>query len=175
MRSVHFLAFATLLVGLAGCEDDPLKSDGPEDPTPPTQGIQAYLQVDNEYAKPGGTVHIAVKVQIGTESDAKVGSYTGRLRFDVAALRYKDEVKINDGLRVSNPNGAGDGEIRFAGAAARGFAELTLYEGVFEVKQAGYVDGLALEMEELSAALSLSDLQPQLHIAPRVFFRRSAN
>jgi len=111
-------------------------------------------------------------VQLGSGSQAKLGSYTGRLAFDPKALGLVESVEINDGLRVVNPNGAPDGEIRFAGAAARGFEDLTVYHGVFEVKDADYMKALELKMEELSAALTLTDLQPQLQVTPQVFLRR---
>jgi hypothetical protein len=173
MQSVRFLVLAALLVGQTACEDDPMKSEAPGEPTPPTTGIQAYLQVDDGQAQVGDRVRISVRVQIGTDSETKVGSYTGRLVFDPEALSYMDEIKVNDGLRVSNPGAAEDGVIRFAGAAARGFDELRLYEAVFQVRKASYVDGLRFEMEEVSEALSLNNLRPQLKAAPEVFFRKS--
>lgn len=175
MQSVRYLVLGLLLVGVAACEDDPLDSKGPGEPPPPTTGVQAYLEVDRENARPGETVRVAVKVQVGTQSNAKVGSYTGRLVFDPKRLAYRDEVKINDGLRVANPNDAERGAIRFAGAAAKGFADLTLYAAVFEVKGTDYASTLSLEMQELSAALSLENLEPELKVAPRVFFQTSGN
>lgn len=173
MRSVRLFLLAILPLGLAACEDELLmSSDGkPEEPIQLMEGIQAYLQIDNYAAQPGQVVHISVKVQVGAKSDSKVGSYTGRLQFDPEALSYTDEVEIDDGLRVANPNGSGEGELRFAGAAARGFSNLTLYEAVFKVKDADYVDGLVLQMEELSEALSLSNLQPNLQVTPQIFYR----
>ena len=72
-----------------------------------------------------------------------------------------------------NPNEAPSGEIRFAGAAARGFEDLAIYHGVFEVKDTEYMKNLELEMEELSAAMTLADLQPQLQVTPQIFLRRS--
>lgn len=173
MRSVPALVLAALAAAAAGCADDPLKSGLPDLPPPLTRGVQAFVQVDNNRAQPGDQVHVFVRVQMGTETSAKLGSFTGRLTFDPAILAYTGEVKINDGLRVTNPNGAGTGEIRFAGAAAAGFADLTLYEGVFEVKQAGYLDALHVAMEELSAAVTLSDLHKELQQPQQVFLRKT--
>ncbi len=173
MRSVHFLYLAGLSLAVLACDDDPLKSGLPETPTPPARGVQAFVQVDNPNAQAGDQVHVFVRVQMGTETAAKLGSYTGRLRFDPDVLAFKGEVKINDGLRVTNPNGAGSGELRFAGAAAAGFANLTLYEGLFEVKKAGYLDALAVQMEELSAAVTLTNLEQHLEVPHQVFLRRS--
>jgi hypothetical protein len=173
MRSVHVLTLAGLSLAMLACNEDPLKSGLPETPPPPTEGVQAFVQVDNPAAQAGDQIHVFVRVQLGTESSAKVGSYTGRLKFDPEALAFKGDVKINDGLRVTNPNGAGAGELRFAGATATGFANLTLYEGVFEVKKAGYQDGLKLQMEELSAATTLTNLRQTLEVPNQVFLRRT--
>ncbi len=173
MRSVHVLSLAGLLFAVFACNDDPLKSGLPEAPPPPVQGVQAFVQVDNTQAQPGDQIHVFVRVQFGTETSAKLGSYTGRLNFDPQVLGYKGEAKINDGLRVTNPNGAAQGEVRFAGASAAGFADLTLYECIFEVKKAGYLDALRLNMEELSAAMTLADLHKNLEQPPQVFFRKS--
>lgn len=174
MQSVRYLVLAATLAGLVACNDDPVRSDAPGEPTPPRAGVQAYLQVDNEGAQPGDVVRIAVKAQFGTDSEAKLGSYTGRLRFDPEVLTYRDEVNLNDGLRVSNPNDVDKGEIRFAGAAARGFEDLTLYAAVFRVRRTPFVEGLTFEMEEMSEALTLRNLKPDLDQAEQVFFRRAA-
>jgi hypothetical protein len=169
MRTVHFLVVGAL--ALAACQDDPLTSRTPGEPSPPAQGIQAFIQVDNDRAQPGEQVRVWVKVQIGGETGARLGSYTGRLRFDPSALDFRAETPIDDGMRVTNPAGAPRGDLRFAGAAPAGFQSLTLYEAAFEVTKAGYMDQLRLEMEEVSAAISLTNLTPTLRVAPQVFLR----
>jgi hypothetical protein len=156
---------------LAGCDDDPLTSRTPGEPAPPSQGIQAFVQVDDDRAQPGDEVRVWVKVQIGGETDARLGSYTGRLRFDPGSLRFVGETPLDDGMRVTNPAGAPRGELRFAGAAPTGFTQLTLYEATFTVEKVGYLDGLRLEMEEVSAAVSLTNLTPTLQVTPQVFLR----
>lgn len=173
MRMTRWLTFGVLVAVVAACNDDPVNARTPGEPPPPTQGIQAFLQVDNDHASPGDVIHVAVKVQLGTSSDAKLGSYTGRLTFDPAALALQHDVQIDDGLRVTNPNGASTGLVRFAGAAAGGFSDLTLYEGVFQVKRSDYLKQLTIGMDELSAASTLSNLKPQLSVAPEVFLSRS--
>lgn len=173
MRSVQMLYLAGVALAVAACNDDPLKSGMPEAPTPPARGVQAFVQVDKATAQPGEQVHVSVRVQMGSETSAKLGSYTGRLIFDPEALALKSEVKINDGLRVTNPQGAGNGEIRFAGASATGFGDLTLYQGIFEVKKPGYLDALKVQMEELSAAMTLTNLQPNLEVPNQIFLRKS--
>ncbi len=174
MRSVQ-VSLTVLALAVVACQDDPLKSALPETPPPPVRGVQALVQVDNAQAQPGDQVQVFVRVQLGSETSGKLGSYTGRLQFDPELLTHQSEVKINDGLRVTNPNGAGAGEIRFAGAAAEGFTNLTLYAGVFVVKKVGYTDGLKLKIEELSAAGTLVNLQPQLELPMQVYLRRSGS
>jgi hypothetical protein len=172
MTSVRSLLLIGLLA-VGACDQEPLRSRAPAEPPPPSQGVQAFLQVDNDAARPGEEVNVYVRVQFGAEAQAKVGSYTGRLKFNPEALAWVADQEINDGLRVSNPRAA-PGEVRFAGASASGFDEQLLYAGRFEVKQAGYADGLAFEMQELSAARSLGDLKPQLRVAPQLFLRAAA-
>lgn len=160
MLPLRSIAMAVVLVG-AACADEPTKPD----PLPPPveQGVNAYIVVDNLKAAVGQTVRVSVIVR-AADAAVKVGSYTGRLHFDAASLQYKADVAINDGLRVANPNGAGTGEIRFAGASATGFADLTLYCATFTVKQANWAPTLTLQMEELSAARSLANLSPHLRV-----------
>jgi len=167
MRSARFLMFGLLL--LAGCDDDPMTSRAPDEPAPPSQGIQAFVQVSNDRAQPGEQVHVWVKVQIGGQTNERLGSYTGRLRYDPSMLRFVSETAIDDGMRVTNPAGAPQGDLRFAGAAPTGFTNLTLYEAVFEVVKPDYLQDLRADMEEVSAAVSLTNLTPTLQVAPRVF------
>lgn len=172
MRANRLLPFVAATL-IAACQDEPLISNTPDAPPAPTHGVQAFVQVDNDHAQPGERVHVYVRVQFGTETPARLGSYTGRLRFDPEALGWQSDVDINDNaLRVINPNGAAAGDVRFAGASAAGINDHTLYQGVFEVKKAGYMEGLRLEMEELSAAGALTNLKPDLRVAPQVFLRR---
>ena len=163
-----------LCLALMGCQDEPAPVTGPT-PPPVQQGVAAYITVDNLNAAPGQSVRVRVEVQVGAQQNFKVGSYTGRLRFDPGKLEYKQENAINDGLRVANPLGAAQGEIRFAGASAMGFTTLVLYDGTFQVKAAGYAQGMQLTMEELSAALSLQNLQSQVRVNSQVFLSRTAN
>ena len=174
MKTVRSFTVAVLALGLAACDQEPLKSKSPGEPPPLTLGAQAFVQVDNDLAKPGERVSVYVRVQLGTENQAKVGSYTGRLKFNPEALTWISDQPINDGLRVTNPKGAETGDVRFAGASAGGFTDLALYHGVFEVRKAGYMDQLRTEMEELSAATSLGDLKPQLKLMPQIFLRTQA-
>jgi len=171
MRSVRYLALGVALAWTAGC-DEAFTSKMPDAPPPPAAGVQAYLQVDNDQAGPGDEVHVYVRVQFGRDSEARLGSYTGRLHFDAETLAWLRDVDINDGMRVVNPAGAQEGEIRFAGVAANGLEDLTLYHGVFEVTDAGYLDGLTIQIEEMTEALTLRSVESSLQTPTQVFLRQ---
>lgn len=167
------LRAALVCLALTACQDD----NAPAGPTAPTvqNGVTAYVTVDNLDARVGQTVRVRVEVQVGTAQNYKVGSFTGRLRFDPARLEFRAENRINDGLRVANNTAAATGEVRFAGANPTGFEMLVLYDGTFEVKGANYAASLQLAMEELSAARSLANLQPHLTVNRQVFLSRQPN
>jgi len=174
MRTFRILSTAGLLAALGACEDEAFKSRPPGEPPPPVQGAQAFIQVDNDRAAPGEKVQVFVRVQLGTSNQAKIGSYTGRVFFDPQALAWARDVQVNDGMRVVNPADAGTGEVRFAGASAGGFTDLTLYQGEFEVKRADYPKALRLELTELSAAVTLGDLGKDLQKPRQIFLRTQA-
>lgn len=174
MTRVLRLAAVGALLSLAACDDDLVKSGGDGAPLPPAQGIQAFIQVDRADAAPGQQVRVWVEVQLAADMEERLASYTGRLHFDPETLEFQRNVEIDDGLRVINPNGAAAGEIRFAGAQAGGFDDLTVYEGVFTVKRVGYATSLTLLMEELSGA-ALTDLAPSLQVEQQVFLREAGS
>lgn len=170
---MHALRLAVLGLALSACQDQPAQSTGPT-PPPVQQGVAAFITVDNLNAAVGQTVRVRVEVQVGSQQNYKLGSFTGRLRFNTASLQFKTENAINDGLRVNNATTAATGLIRFAGASPTGFTTLVLYDASFQVKSANYAADLALQMEELSAALSLTNLTPQLRVNRQIFLSRSA-
>jgi hypothetical protein len=170
---MHALRLAILGLALSACQDQPAQSTGPT-PPPVQQGVAAFITVDNLNAAVGQTVRVRVEVQVGSQQNYKLGSFTGRLRFNTAKLQFKTENPINDGMRVANTTTAATGLIRFAGASPTGFTTLVLYDGTFEVKSADYAADLALQMEELSAALSLTNLTPQLRVNRQIFLSRTA-
>ncbi len=170
---MHAIRLVVLGLALSACGDQPAKSTGPT-PPPLQQGVSAYITVDRLSAAVGQTVRVRVEVQVGTQQNYKLGSYTGRLLFNTARLQFKTENPIGDGLRVANATTAAQGLIRFAGASATGFTSLVLYDATFEVKGADYASDLTLQMEELSAALSLTNLVPQLRVNRQIFLSRTA-
>jgi hypothetical protein len=171
---MHMIRLAALTIALTACQDQPARTTGPT-PPPVQQGVAAFITVSRLDARAGDTVRVKVEVQVGTQQNFKVGSYTGRLHFSPDKLQYQQENVVSDGLRIANPANAAKGEIRFAGASPTGFRTTVLYDGTFVVKSGNYASDLTLSMEELSAAMSLTNLQPQLRVNPQIFLSRTAN
>ena len=88
------------------------------------------------------TVWLDVRGDVG-----KIGSFTGRLRYDQAVLEYGGEVPVNDGaLRAVN---AGAGEVRVAGASAAGVDRTSLAQFRFRVRNATGNPDLQFDLDEL--------------------------
>lgn len=172
MIAKRILGTALVLALVTGCDDELTKFGETAAPPVPTQGVQAFIQVDNDQAGPGQEVRLWVQAQVGSDLEAALASYTGRLHFDPEALTLTRDIQIDDGLRVINSKGAGLGEIRFAGAQAGGLEVLTLYEGVFTVREAGFASTLQLEMEEMSGA-DLTDYDEVMEVEETVYVRRA--
>jgi hypothetical protein len=170
---MQIIRLATLAIALAACQDQLVRSTAPT-PPPPQQGVAAYIAVDRLDAPVGATVRVTVEVQVGAQQNYKLGSFTGRLHFAADKLQYQAENPVRDGLRIANPANAAKGEIRFAGASAAGFTSLVLYDATFVVKATDYAADLALQMEEMSAATTLTNLRPQLSVSRQIFLSKTA-
>lgn len=89
----------------------------------------------------------------------KIGSVTGRLRFNPSALRYDGEVDLADGtMRASNPEAS---DIRVASASALGLNVARLATFRFVVIDAALPQNLTFDVEELHE-LSRTNLQAQV-------------
>jgi len=76
-----------------------------------------------------------------------VGSYTAKINYDAAALRFDGEVPMSDqALRASNPS---PGLVRFAGAAATGFTNGRLASYKFAVLRPNAARTLSLVVDEM--------------------------
>ncbi len=165
MKYVRLLTMTGLALALGAC-DEPFDSQRPDVPPPPTQGIQAFLQVDNDQATLGQQIRVFVAVQFGVEADLEVGSYTGALYFDPEVLAWKSDIAINDGLRVTNAANA-PGEVRFAGASARGFEDNLLYRGEFTVKAAS-AGRVGLDTSSITTAALAESAEARREVRPFV-------
>jgi hypothetical protein len=130
---------AIVLLGI-GCSES-YRSTMAENPVP---AVDAVLIVSDSAPAVGGTLVVAVRASV---THGTVGSYTARINYDSTALRYDGEVAMNDnGARASNPT---PGLLRFAGAAATGFAEGRLASYRFSVLRPNSVSTLALAVDEM--------------------------
>jgi hypothetical protein len=153
-RTVTALA-AVCVLGI-GCTES-YRSTGVQKPTP---DVEAALVVSNLAAVPGSSIVVALQA---TTSDASVGSYTARINYDPAALRFDGEVSMGDNaLRAFNPK---PGLLRLAGAAATGFASGRLASYNFTVLRAQGAGTLSLAIDEIHM-MTRVDAKANLTIAP---------
>ena len=104
------------------------------------------------------TLWIDVRGDVG-----KIGSFTGRLRYDQAVLEYGGEVAITDGtLRAVNP---GSGEVRVAGASAAGVDRASLAVFRFRMRNGSENPGLQFDLDELH---ELSRVDARVNMQRRV-------
>ncbi len=153
---MHFAQRVPVLVALAvsltgvGCRDagNVVQALGQPVPKSVTPVTSVALSGSNAIV----TLVLDLRGDVG-----KIGSFTGRLRFDPAVMTYVGEIGIDDGtLRVSNP---GTGEIRVAGASASGINAAVLASFRFVATDTAALRRITFAIEELHE-LSHADLQP---------------
>ena len=138
-----------LSLGVGGCRDASriLQSSG----QPVPRAIAPRAIVTTSGANAVVTLVLDVRGDVG-----KIGSFTGRLRYDPAVLTYDGDVALTDGtLRASNP---ALGEIRVAGASVTGVDVARLAVFRFIVKDASALRDVRFEIDELHE-LSHADLR----------------
>jgi hypothetical protein len=92
-----------------------------------------------------------------------IASYTARINYDPDALRFDGEIAMNDAaLRASN---ASPGLVRFAGAAAAGFADGRLASYRFVVLGPNSARTLSLVVDEMHM-IDRVDAKATLTIVP---------
>lgn len=148
------LAFA-----VAGCHDAASIVQGGDAATSP-RAITPRVSIAATGA--AAVVTIALDTQGGV---GRVGSFTGRLRFDAAGLRYDGSAPAA-GLLAVNPAA---GEVRVAGASANGLDVTRLAELRFTVTNPAALPGVRFEITEMHE-LSRADLRALLRPAapPRI-------
>jgi hypothetical protein len=126
----------------------------------PVPAVEAALVISDPAPPVGGTLLVSVQA---VAKQGTVGSYTARINYDPAALRFDGEVAINDnGMRASNPS---SGLVRFAGAAAAGFTDGRLACYRFAVLQLNSARTLSLVVDEMHMIDRL-DAKTTLTVAP---------
>jgi hypothetical protein len=146
---------ATALLSVACSE--PYRSTVVQNPVP---AVEAALLVSDSAPPVGGTLLVSVQA---VAKQGTVGSYTARINYDPAALRFDGEIAINDkGLRASNSS---PGLVRFAGAAATGFTDGRLASYTFAVLRPNSARTLSLVVDEMHMIDRL-DAKTTLTVAP---------
>lgn len=126
----------------------------------PAPVVEAALVLSDSAPPVDATLVVSVQA---SSNQGTVGSFTARISYDPAALRYDGEVAIEDtGLRASNPS---PGLVRFAGAAASGFTDGRLASYRFVVLRANSARTLSLAVDEMHM-ISRVDAKSTLTVAP---------
>ena len=126
----------------------------------PVPAVEAALVISDSAPPVGGALIVSVQA---IANQGTVGSYTARINYDPAALRFDGEIGINDnGLRASNSL---PGVVRIAGAAATGFADGRLASYRFAVLKPNSARTLSLVVDEIHMIDRL-DAKTTLTVAP---------
>jgi hypothetical protein len=126
----------------------------------PVPAVEAALVLSDSTPPVSGALLVSVQAN---SNQGTVGSYTARISYDPATLRYDGEVPIEDkGLRATN---AASGLVRFAGAAATGFTDGRLASYRFVVLRANSTRTLSLVVDEMHM-ISRVDAKSTLTVAP---------
>jgi len=137
---MKWLAFAAVLAGV-GCTE-PRAADPVLTPAP---ALEARLELSDSLPR-AGAEFVAV-VRLYGRNAASAASFTARIAYDSAGLRYVAEVPFTDGAtRVTNPT---PGLVRSAGLRAEGFTDGTLAAYRFVVIDPGAVSRMRLTLDEL--------------------------
>ena len=142
-------ALALVLVTIACDYTGPEVGHTFDPPVPSNPGIHAYLTAGTSRASIGGEVRIDARIAVHGV-DATVSGFVASLAYDHTRIELVEEVSIDDGgVRVANL-GTGNGEARFAGASSSGFTSDLLFSVRVRPRQADYLTGLRLSLQELN-------------------------
>ena len=140
-----WIAGASALLMIACSE--PYQSTASQNPVP---AVKAALVLSDSAPAVGGALVVSVQA---LADQGTVGSYTAKINYDVASLRFDGEVAISDqALRAINPT---PGLIRFAGAAATGFTNGRLASYKFAVLRPNAARTLSLVVDEMHMSTRL--------------------
>ncbi len=143
---IPFLLLAAAFV--VGCVNEPTSSQPePSEPSLEEGSVQAVVVA--EPLRDGMTV---MRIRIDTES-LELGAYQGRFTFDASAMEFVEASMPEDGFRVLNTLGAGEGEIRFAGFTVERCASPVAVELRFQTKQRVDARDVSVNLEVVGTVL----------------------
>jgi hypothetical protein len=115
---------------------------------------------------PGDTVRLLVGVDLRGVSPELLGSYNAQLDWAVAALAFERTETVAGGFTAPTVNATetSTGRLRFGAADPAGHAgpDVVLLRVVFVAVAAGSSTSLSLSLTDLSAAVSFTNLLPQV-------------
>lgn len=122
--------------------------------------VEAALVISDSVPPVGGSLTVSVRAIPG---QGAVASYTAKITYDSAALRYEREAAISDeGIRASNSL---PGSLRIAGAAPAGFADGLLGTYTFTALRTNSTKTLTLIIDEMHLVTRM-DAKSRLVLAP---------
>ena len=149
------IAFAAIAFCGAACSES-YRSTSVQNPVPT---VEAVLEISGATTVGAGFV-VSVRA---TATQGKVGSFTARIRYDAAALRFDGAIPMDDAaMRALNPM---PGQLRLAGAAANGFSNGRLASYRFVALRANGAETLSLVVDEMHL-ITHFDAKPTLTIMP---------
>jgi hypothetical protein len=138
------VGLAIAVVGVTACTEPRAAAKA----SAPAPALEARLELSDSAPHAGES--LSVRLRLSGPNAAKIVSFTGRLTFDSASLRFVSESAISDGAtRVSNPTA---GLIRAASVSATGFSGGLLAEYHFIVSNPQGVNRFVLGIDELHDA-----------------------
>ena len=145
---------------LGGCDDSPVGVDQDES-VKLREGFNAYIVVSSTDASTGSTITVEARIR-SVDTDLTPTSFVTDLLFDPEMLEPIEAVPLEeDVLRIVNLT-AGSGRIRAVGAAPNGLGTETLLIVRMKVKQPGYAETLALDVQELVVMEDFADIASQV-------------
>jgi hypothetical protein len=155
-RRTRASALVTAAVFGVACSES-YRSTAAQSPVP---AVEAALVVSDSAPAVGAALLVSVRA---LTNQGAVASYTAKINYDPAVLRFEGEVAASDNaLRANN---ASAGVVRIAGAAATGFTNGQLASYRFAVLGANSVKTLSLVVDEMHMIDRL-DAKTTLIVAP---------
>lgn len=166
----RFPAVALLAVLTAACADDKPRQLIPTAPVGVApDAVSAYVAVSNTNPGVGSRVIVSVRALRGT-TVGPIGSFTLKLAYDPARLRFEDAARSARGMVMTNP--ATRGLLISAGAAAEGFVDDQLLSATFTVLAPDALKSLSLAVSELNT-VAFADQSSHMNVE-RGLYRASA-
>jgi hypothetical protein len=146
MRPVARTVALSLFAMLAGCETTPVTAPVPETATPAIDAPRAWLTLPATTPAAGQQVAVRLNARRPAGAEA-LGSFTVRIAFDTAGLRFVASESSRDGMVLAQ---ATNGVLTIAGASSAGFVTEEIAGVTLQVVDPAALQHLTLEIVELT-------------------------